>query len=186
MAEPLQEYFADVVASDLYDRGYGHLHGPDWDFLTVHPQQQFESGRFDWIITNPPYGLQAQQFVERALEHQPKQGVAVLVPLRWLETMERVETLFLAKPPHSVAAFADRVAMQKGHWNPNGATATAYCWIVWRTDRAVHTTQLIWVPPNTKKRLSKLCDLRLAAVPSDKAAEPGPLFSCNLNVEAVS
>ncbi|SDQ27421.1 hypothetical protein SAMN04515695_0673 [Pseudovibrio sp. Tun.PSC04-5.I4] len=177
MVLPLRDYFDNVIASDLFNRGFGDAHGEAWDFLTILPKWQFPLRAFDWIITNPPFGLLAQQFVERALAHKPKRGVAVLMPLRWLETIDRVATLFMEQPPDTVAVFAERVAIHKGHYDPKGGTATAYCWIIWRTEQATSSTKLVWIPPNSKKRFSKLSDLKLASAPQVVAEQPGPLFS---------
>lgn len=185
MAIPLREYFDLVWASDLYNRGFGDAHGEFWDFLTVLPDLQFPEGTFDWFITNPPFGVLAQQFVERALAHKPKCGVAVFVPLRWLETIDRVATLFLVHPPAIVAVFAERVPLHKGRYDPNGGTATAYCWIVFRTDQKASLTQLIWVPPGSKGRFSKLSDLDLASDPEPED-QPGPLFSLPETMEVCS
>lgn len=174
MAVPLADFFAEVVASDLHDRGFSPLHGSKWDFLTLLPQDQFEPGRFDWIITNPPFGDLPQQFVERAMLHRPRVGVAMFVPLRWLETIARAVELFIPFPPHVVAVFAERVALTRGGWDPDAGTATAYCWVVWRTDGAA-AWPLQWIAPGAAKRHSRAVDLTLvrARCPQEAA---GPLF----------
>lgn len=58
MVEPLNEYFSDVLASDVHDYGAGfpvedYLFGPEPTLV-------------DFTMMNPPFRL-AQQFIERAL-----------------------------------------------------------------------------------------------------------------------
>lgn len=174
MVVPLSDYFGEVFASDLFDRGFSENHGSEWDFLSLLPRDQHPPHRFDWIITNPPFGDLPQKFVERAFEHQPKRGIAVFVQLRWLETLERTRELFLPKPPAMVGVFAERVPLAKGEWNPDGKTATAYCWVVWRTDRPFADPTLKWIPPGAAQRYSRISDLDLAV--RAKPDGGGPLF----------
>ncbi|MEP0234339.1 SAM-dependent DNA methyltransferase [Roseibium sp.] len=175
MAVPLADYFTDVFASDLFDRGFSNHHGPMWDFLSLLPDDQHPKGAFDWIITNPPYGDLPQRFVERAFAHQPRQGIAVFVQLRWLETLDRTRELFLPRPPAMVGVFAERVPLTRGVWDPDAGTATAYCWVIWRTDRPKGDPVLKWIPPGAATRHSRLSDLSLADVKT-ATADAGPLF----------
>lgn len=175
MSEPLSDYFAQVQSSDLFDRGYSPLHGPEWDFLTLLPEDQSAPGTFDWIITNPPFEGLAQRFVERALQHRPRCGVAVFVQLRWLETIERGETLFLPNPPTQLAVFCERVPLVRGGWDPKAGTATAYCWLVWRTDGTAPQPPM-WIAPGACQRHSRLKDLRLARPRNTGTGDAGPLF----------
>lgn len=177
MATPLAEFFRQVFSSDLFDRGFSPHHGGDWDFLCLDPLSQFEPGTFDWIITNPPFGDYPQRFVERALLHRPKKGVAVFVPLRWLETIDRVVSLFLPNPPAIVGIFAERVPLHKGRYVPDGDTATAYCWVIWRTDEEVEAPVIRWIPPGAAKRYFRVDDLLLAdTVQPEVSAAPLPLL----------
>lgn len=173
MAVPLAEYFGQVLASDLYDRGFG-LTGPEWDFLRPLPEAEAAPCGHDWIITNPPYGELPQKFVERAFELAPRVGIAVFVQLRWLETIQRGRELFLPRPPHVIGIFCDRVPLVRGGWDPDASTATAYCWVVWRLDGAAPRPP-VWIPPGAPQRHSRLSDLALARSVSP-AADAGPLF----------
>jgi len=177
MAVPLADYFAEVFASDLFDRGFNQAFGPEWDFLCLDPASQHPAGRFDWIITNPPYGDLPQRFVERAFEHAPRRGVAVFVQLRWLETLDRARQLFLPKPPAMVGVFAERVPIARGKWDPDGKTATAYCWVIWRTDGHDGKPRLRWIAPGAAHRHSRPSDLKLAANEAPVCDGFGPLFS---------
>ena len=92
MAEVIKNEGYSVVASDLVDRGYGQ---GGVDFLTA----DFPVGKYD-IITNPPYSNVAA-FINKALEICKKK-VAILMPLRYLSSMERFETLYRDNPPKYV------------------------------------------------------------------------------------
>lgn len=146
MAEVLREAFKSVIASDVFDYGRYPVH----DFL--QPDGLFPSGwhppsRPDWIITNPPFN-HAAEFAELALERS-KGNVALLVRLSWLEGAERFYRLFLPRPPAVVAVFSERVPMHRGRWEPDGSTATAYAWVIWR-EGSKSATHLFWVPPGQR------------------------------------
>ncbi len=177
MAVPLGDYFRKVFASDLFERGFSDHHGAEWDFLCLDKASQFPEATFDWIITNPPYGDLPQRFVERAFEHRPKKGIAVFVQLRWLETLDRTRELFLPKPPAMVGVFAERVPIVRGKWDPDASSATAYCWVIWRTDGRRGEPVLRWIPPGAARRHSRTSDLLLADRGTEAAGDFGPLFS---------
>jgi hypothetical protein len=154
MVGPLAESFAQVLASDVHDYGYGfevrdYLFGP------------FDEDRTHWVITNPPFRL-AEQFIDRALALTDV-GCAMLVRSAFLEGVGRFERLFNRRPPTSVLQFSERVVMHKGKLAPEGSTATAYCWLVW--EHACCETNLDWIAP-CRKRLEKAEDY----APQDLAA----------------
>lgn len=141
MVRPLGELFETVLASDVHDYGWGH---PVKDFLFPLPMPQ--SGRPDWIITNPPFRL-AAEFATTALQ-RARDGIALLVRTAFLEGGERYRTLFSQQRPNHVLQFCERVPMFKGRLDPKGSTATAYCWLVWdKTWWPTETTVLDWIPP---------------------------------------
>lgn len=183
MSLPLSEYFSTVFASDLFDRGMGSYHGSAWDFLHIDPRTQHPAGSFDWIITNPPYGDFPQRFVERAFEHEPRQGIAVFVQLRWLETLDRTRELFLPRPPAMVGVFAERVPIVRDRWDPDASSATAYCWVIWRTDKRRGEPILRWIPPGAAKRYFRAQDLKLAEpTKPGVSGEALPLFGGEASV----
>lgn len=136
MVRPLQEYFAEVKASDVHDYGAGF---PVLDFLFPQPG----TPRVDWVITNPPFRL-AEDFIHRGLE-VANEGVAVLVRTNFLESVGRYQRLFKRMPPTLVCQFAERVVIHKGRLSPDGSTATAYCWLVWHL--GVDHSQFRFIPP---------------------------------------
>lgn len=173
MAAVLAERFDDVYRTDVHDHGglhaVGSFVGVGADVVSAPPH------RPDWIITNPPFSL-GLEFAERALQ-EAREGVALLVRSAWLETETRWERLFRDAPPAIVALFVERVPMHLGRWDPEGDTATAYAWVVWRraAPRESETplescakparwgngcTSLIWIPPGCRRRLEHADDRR--------------------------
>lgn len=139
MVRPLREFFKIVDASDVHDYGAGFpvrdfLFGPAEDFAPV-----------DWTITNPPFRL-AEQFIARGLETSDH-GVAMLVRSAFLEGIGRFERLFSVTPPTEILQFSERVVMHKGRLAPEGSTATAYAWVVWRQPHIGEGTAFHWIPP---------------------------------------
>lgn len=164
MAAVLAEYADKVHASDIFPYGYGAVA----DFL-----DEGEKPAADWIITNPPFN-KAVEFARAALTHpaaKARRGVALLVRLAWLEGGKRF-AFFAEHPPALIAAFAERVPMVKGRWDPRASTATAYCWIVWSLPEIEHqTTQFLWIPPGQRERLTRPDDAARFA-----ARTPAPLL----------
>ena len=149
MARPLAEFFAEVIATDVHDYGFGEI----YDFL--FPSMR----RADFIITNPPFRL-GEQFISTALT-RAQRGVAMIVRTAFLESADRYTKLFSVTPPTDILQFVERVPMFKGKLDQHGASATAYCWLVWR--RNMHgapyrrTTEFHWLPP-CRKRLERDSD----------------------------
>jgi hypothetical protein len=163
MSEVLTEYFQEVMATDI--KAY-EKQGPRFDFLT-----QSLAGPFDWIITNPPFN-RALDFTLRALDIADF-GVAMFVRSQWaVEGVERYERLWRDRPPTITAFFSERVNLCKGRWDPDGSTATAYCWLVWVKGR--DPLPPFFIPPGQRKALTRPDDrARFAAwsLPQQEAAE---------------
>ncbi len=163
MAEVLHEYTrSGVYATDVHDYGYGRtldfLHGNHDEFPV-----------FDWIVTNPPFAP-ATDFILRALD-LAQVGVAMFVRVQLLETIERYERIFKPHPPTLIAFFAERVNLCKGRWEPDGSTATAYCWLVWIKGEAPKPP--FWIPPGCRETLTKPDDAeRFTAHPVKLANAP--------------
>ncbi|MEK9754810.1 MAG: hypothetical protein VW338_16565 [Rhodospirillaceae bacterium] len=149
----LDDYFGEVAGSDVHDYSAGGRSPPGWrgtfDYLdTANPAPVAA----DWIITNPPFQGKALAFALRALA-EARTGVALFVQLRWLETVERFEKLFEPYPPTAIGIFAERVNLCRGCWQPDGTTATAYCWLVWQV--GVEPQPPIWIPPGRREALTR-------------------------------
>lgn len=144
MAKTLEEYFAEVHASDIHDYGYNY---------DVKDYLQGELVQTDWTITNPPFRL-AEEFALRALNNS-EEGVALFVRTAFLESVGRYKNLFSQYWPSDVLQFSERVVLHKGKLSPKGSTATAYCWVVWGPDPK--PTNFHWIPP-CRKQLEKFYD----------------------------
>jgi len=167
MAEVLAEY-TDVSASDVFDYGYGTVE----DFLK-------SDLRTEWIISNPPFGDKATEFISRALTLST--NVAMFLQLRYLEGISRYEAIFQRYPPTLCAFFVERVNLCKGRWDPDGTTATAYCWLVWISGKGPRPP--FWIPPGQREALTRLYDReRFTMHPVKRAsdrAEPLPAPASN-------
>lgn len=150
MAQTLAEYFNYVYASDVHDYGAQRQGIQDFLMYGAHPPKPFRK-RLEWIITNPPFSL-GMDFVLNMLD-RASCGAAVLVRTAFLEGKLRHSELFTRYPPHTVAQFVERVAIVKGRVDEDASSATAYCWIVWRTDELrvlplpELKTRFVWIPP---------------------------------------
>lgn len=144
MSRPLAEYFETVFSSDAHAYGFGQVR----DFLFPG-----EGPLFDWIITNPPFRL-AEEFAHRAID-LAREGVALLVRTAFLEGVGRYRTLFSKRKPATIMQFTERVPMHKGRLDPNGSSATAYCWIVWycrpHKPGPMSAPLVVWIPPCRNK-----------------------------------
>ena len=95
----------------------------------VSPSARFDE--VDWVITNPPFNAW-MDFATAALE-TARVGVALFLRLQWMETDERYYFCH-NYPPALLATFAQRVPLAERRLQPDQATATAYCWVVWLRD----------------------------------------------------
>jgi hypothetical protein len=146
MAEPLAETFISVHASDIHPYGYGAV----LDFLLDAPAG-FE--QFDWIFTNPPFN-RSVDFARTALA-MARRGVALLVRTPWMHTAGRWK-LFQDHPPYVIAFYVERVPMHRGRWEPDGDTASDYCWVCWK--QGAEPRAPLWIPPGRRAALSMLTD----------------------------
>jgi hypothetical protein len=157
MVKPLEEYFDEVRASDVYDYGYDY---PLLDYL--YPGMMMEA---EATLFNPPFKL-AEQFIWRSFDTPSWRLTAALVRTNFLEGEGRYRRLWSVRPPTLIANFSERVVMVKGRlldpdiaiWNYKNrrlekpTTATAYCWIVWID--GVEPLPVQWIPPS-RKRLTR-------------------------------
>lgn len=145
ISEVLREYFGEVFASDAYFYNGNSV----VDFFTKRPEV-YEA---DWIITNPPFKDDlTEKFILRALD-LARVGVAMFVRCQILEGIGRYERLWKPHPPTLIAYFSERVPLHRGRWEPDGSTATAYCWLVWMKDRTPMAP--FWIPPGQRIALSR-------------------------------
>lgn len=189
IAEVLCEYFPDVLASDIFDYGFGEQH-EKWEQIDFLNYPEGGHPVADWIITNPPFDEKAVQFVLKAFD-LAKVGVAMFFRLQWIPSKGRYEKLFRDFPPTLVAFFTERVPLVKGRWDPLATTATDYIWLVWKHGEEPRAP--LWIPPGQRKALTKpddaerfttqpvtkkdhiICDEPFDAQTGEIAAEPSPI-----------
>jgi hypothetical protein len=165
MAEPLTEYFGQVIATDIHDYGYGEA---QVDFLSEDTCRDA-----DWWITNPPFGDKAIRFALRALK-LARVGTAMFMRLQWLETIKRYELVFRDHPPTLISFFVERVNLCKGRWEPDGSTATAYCWLVWIHGETPRPP--FWIPSGCREHLTRPDDaVRFTTHPVTRKSTAPPL-----------
>lgn len=168
IAEVLREYCEDVSASDVFDYGYGSVQ----DFLKRG--WWLSDCVAEWIITNPPFGEKALPFVTTARAIAP--NVAMFFRSQWaVEGVDRYEALFRGCPPTLCAWFVERVPLAKGRWDPDGSTATAYCWLVWM--RGHQPLPPFWIPPGQRERLTRADDRERFTAHPVVRRDGGPIAS---------
>lgn len=146
MAGPLEDYFPEVLPSDIYAH---QPNTPVRDFFD--PEQWPEEPDCDLIITNPPF-VTAAEFLRLALK-RTRLGVAMLVRTVWVESADRYALFEGEHPCTHLAFFSERVAMQLGPWAPEATSATSYSWMFWGHGMEPRAPR--WIPPGTRDRLWK-------------------------------
>lgn len=138
MVEVLGLFGNPIVASDLYNRGFG---ATGVDFL--------KSKRIsDNIVTNPPYNS-AEGFVRVGVRNA-RRKFALLLRLAFLEGANRCNTIFSEHPPARVWVFSERITFYPAGAIHKGTGTTAYAWFVWDNTGVNRTTELRWVKPGYK------------------------------------
>jgi hypothetical protein len=150
MAEPLAEYFHDVIASDIFNYGYAPQTCQIQDFLKY--TGTVLSTDVDWVITNPPFEDRVLKFMVKALEIA-RVGVAMFLQLRYLEGLGRYEKVYRFTPPTLIAPFVERVPLLMGHYDPKASTTTAFMWLVWVKGEQPRAP--FWIPPGCREALTK-------------------------------
>ena len=175
MSGPLEEYFATVIATDVFEHGgVNEPWPPGWWRVLDFLDETETTPVVDWIIVNPPFNS-GIAFALRALA-LAQAGVALLVPTRWISGERRYRKLYATVRPQHVVQYSERVPMLRGHWDPDASTATDYLWLIWvrcpfgRTFRA-RRTDLDWLPPGQCEAWTRPGDIARYA----KLA-PAPLF----------
>lgn len=127
ISKRIARFCAGVFSTDLYDRGYGKA---PVDFLAQQKLPGNDQHRANCIITNPPFGDVAEQFVAAALElTKPVDGlVAMFLRNEWDMACGR-DHLFEDHP-----AYMLKIAVTKRpRWieGSKGSPRHNYAWYVW-------------------------------------------------------
>jgi hypothetical protein len=142
MARVLEKTGSRVIASDLFDRGFGDV---GIDFLKADRMA-------DNIVTNPPYNS-AEAFVHAGLSHA-RRKMALLLRLAFLEGGNRRRTIFEKMPPTRVWVFSERITFYPAGAVQAGSGTTAYAWFVW-DQQDIGKTELKWLPTGYKARYGR-------------------------------
>lgn len=146
MAGPLEEYFPQVLPSDVF------AHMPDTPIKDFFDLAQWpDEPDCDLILTNPPF-VTAGEFLRLALQ-RARLGVGVLVRTVWVESADRYELFAGSRPCTHIGFFSERVAMQLGPWEPEATSATSYSWLFWDVSGRLQPLPPRWIGPGTKDRL---------------------------------
>lgn len=163
MAEPLKEYFPQVIASDIHDHGYGQVD----DFLLWRENPP----EVDWIISNPPFN-RAEAFIRLGLS-RARRGVAMLLRVAFLEGIGRYSMLYEGPERLTVCAvFCERVSMVLGQWDPDAGLATCMAWFIFDKQTHAGPPAIRPIAPGTEARLTRPDDIRRFAKPA-----PVPLLA---------
>lgn len=142
MARILASKGNEVIASDLYDRGFGES---GIDFLTAERE-------VDNIVTNPPYNS-AEGFVKAGLRNA-KSKFVLLLRLAFLEGANRHRTIFSISPPARIWIFSERITFYPAGATRKGTGTTAYAWFVWDKN-STSQSELKWFKPGYRRRYSQ-------------------------------
>ena len=138
MARVLASKGNEVIASDLYNRGFGEI---GIDFLNTDRLA-------DNIVTNPPYNA-AEGFVKAGVRNA-RRKFALLLRLAFLEGANRYRTIFSVSPPARIWVFSERITFYPAGAIKKGTGTTAYAWFVWDKDWTGQT-ELKWFKPGYKR-----------------------------------
>lgn len=126
----LREYYPQsrIGRFDLYSQ---NPHIPRIDFLKY-------SGRWDNLITNPPYN-QFLPFLEHSLE-VARDKIILLFPLTYLSGKGRYKSIYSRNPPARVYVYSQRICLNPGEGAKNRID---FVWGVW--ERGITSTTLKWI-----------------------------------------
>lgn len=132
-------------ATDIVDRGWVRQEGTV-DFLRYDgPWTPFPGD----VVTNPPYDL-ALEFVLKALDTvEQDRYVAMFLPLTFMETHRRYQSLFSRTPPIRIWPYVKRrhCALNADFETYGHNNMKAYAWYVWQKGN-YSKTELKWIEPD--------------------------------------
>ena len=139
MARVLEDHGHRVVATDLFDRGYGE---GGRDFLM---ETRLPAG-VTAIVTNPPYGRGLHRFVDHALGLLlPVGGVlALLVNIQWQTGATNSKRLLIPAFEASVILTKRIVWFPGEDGQPRKQPQENHVWLVWDWSRAPGPARLLF------------------------------------------
>lgn len=146
MADVIEAHGYQVERYDIVDRGNNKVA----DFSTL----ELPSGVYD-IITNPPYDDHIIDHILKCISLCNKK-VAMLIPLHYLTSRERYNTLFKPYPPHRVYIYQNRIIIARNGdfatYKDAGTNLTMYAWFIWEKGFQ-GDPQLKWILNENSKNL---------------------------------
>lgn len=98
------------------------------DFIRLDPD---DVDHVDWIITNPPYQTDhyhAVDFIEKALDHRPRCGIAQLLRMSILEPCDNRAGLLQTHPPTHI------LYLPRPRFKWDATDSVTSVWLVWVRD----------------------------------------------------
>lgn len=154
LSKRLAQLSAGVISTDLYDRGFGKA---GIDFLKCPTMPGLARARAEAldpaIITNPPYGDLAEQFIRKALElTKLSNGVVAMFLRNEYDCAKERMDLFRQHP------FAMKIIVTKRpRWieGSKGSPRHTYAWFVWDWRQLAGRQAVIhYIHPNEARSLS--------------------------------
>lgn len=139
LATVLEEAGYSVIASDLYDRGFGSA-GIDARTITTP---------VDNVVTNPPFNI-ALDVIKTGLKIS-RRKVAMLLRLAFLESNARY-TFFQNTPPTRVYIFSERLTLAPADVVVKGGGTISYAWFIWEAGNN-QPPEIRWLRPGFKRGL---------------------------------
>lgn len=145
LASRMREYGLNVLATDLYDRGYGYV---GIDFLREKKLPEYLQDEDCCILTNPPYKY-ATEFVEHALDLLPEGAPAIfLMKTTALEGKGRWERLYNKGYLHAIYQFSERLLCAKNGdfdgMRAGGGSAVAYAFYLFSRE-CCNAPKIYWI-----------------------------------------
>ena len=132
MAEAMRESGYNVIATELYDRGYG---------LTGINYLNYPFLNCDWIITNPPFN-RSIEFIEQSIKHG--KPFALLLKSQYWHSRSRLN-IFNQFKPQAVLPLTWRPDFLFGQ--KSGSPTMEVLWTVWGAGPAEHTEYCLLEKP---------------------------------------
>lgn len=125
MADVIEAHGYQVERYDIVDRGNNKVA----DFTTL----ELPAGVYD-IITNPPYDDHIIDHILKCISLCNKK-VAMLLPLHYLTSRERYNTLFKPYPPQRIYIYQNRIIIARNGdfetYKDAGTNLAIYAWFIW-------------------------------------------------------
>jgi hypothetical protein len=150
MVRVLEDHGHHVVATDLFDRGYGE---GGRDFML---EDRLPDG-VTAIVTNPPYGRGLYRFVDHALElTRPVGGmVAMLLPIQWQTGATNSKRLLIPAFEASVILTKRIVWFAGADGKPAKQPQENHCWLIWDWSRAPGPARLLFAGPESDPKVQR-------------------------------